>query len=253
MKEKLVKLHQNEETRLLNQSRDAEMEKSLKLHRERAMALGKWEHEDASCDMFDHMLAANPEVKKALERNKIDESERNLVKELIKGKLPGKDTVTQTAVVDGVEHAKWFLFEIVANKRNGIDCDKFDYFARDCLNLGVKSNFNHMRYFQNIRILPVDKELQLSIRDKLVFNIYELFHTRWSLHHRVYQHKTTKAIEDMITNAFVLLNDKYNFSEAITNMEEYAKLTDGIFYEIIRSKDQDENTKKAQEIIKRVQ
>ena len=248
-----MKLHQNEETRLLNQTRDAEMEKYLKFHQERAMALGKWEHEDASCDMFDHMLAANPEVKKALERNKIDESERNLVKELIKGKLPGKDTVTQTAVVDGVEHAKWFLFEIVANKRNGIDCDKFDYFARDCLNLGVKSNFNHMRYFQNIRILPVDKELQLSIRDKLVFNIYELFHTRWSLHHRVYQHKTTKAIEDMITNAFVLLNDKYNFSEAITNMEEYAKLTDGIFYEIIRSKDQDENTKKAQEIIKRVQ
>jgi hypothetical protein len=36
-------------------------------------------------------------------------------------------------------------------------------------------------------------------------------------------------------------------------MEEYAKLTDSIFYEIIRSSDQDENTKKAQEILRRIQ
>lgn len=253
MKEKLIKLHRDEETKLLNQARDANMEKSLKFHREQAMKLQTWEHEDASCEMFDHMLKANPELYNALEEKKICENERNLVKELIKGKLPGTDKVTQMAKVDGVDHAKWFLFEIVANKRNGIDCDKFDYFARDCLNLGVKSNFDHLRYFQNVRILPVDGELQLGLRDKLVFNIYELFHTRWSLHHRVYQHKTTKAIEDMITDAFTLLDHKYNFSTAISDMEEYAKLTDSIFYEIIRSKDQDESTKKAQEIVRRIQ
>ena len=253
MKEKLIKLHRDEETKLLSQNRDADMEKSLKFHCQQAMELQNWEHEDASCAMFDHILEANPEVKEALERNNIDEGERHLVKELIKGKLPGRDKVTQIAIVNGVEYTKWFLFEIVANRRNGIDCDKFDYFARDCLNLGVKSNFDHLRYFQNVRILPVDGELQLCIRDKLVFNIYELFHTRWSLHHRVYQHKTTKAIEDMITEAFVLLNHKYNFSTVISNMKEYAKMTDSIFYEIIRSKDQDKNAKKAREVLKRIQ
>ena len=261
MREKLVKLHRHEERKLqqkvgeakIEKSLKIKMEKSLKFHQEQANKLQKWEHEDASCEMFDHMLAANPVLSDILQRNNIGENERKLVKELIKGKLPGSDKVTQVAKVDGVEHAKWFLFEIVANKRNGIDCDKFDYFARDCLNLGVKSNFDHLRYFRNIRILPVDGELQLCLRDKLVFNIYEMFHTRWSLHHRVYQHKTTKAIEDMITEAFALLDHKYNFSTAIFDMEEYAKLTDSIFYEIIRSKDQDENTKKAQEIISRIQ
>ena len=217
------------------------------------MKLKGWEHEKASCDMFDHMWKTNAELRDVLKKNKIGPKERKLVKELINGKIPGKDEVAQKVKLDGVEYTKWFLFEIVANKRNGIDCDKFDYFARDCLNLGVKSNFDHLRYFQNVRILRVDGELQLGLRDKLVFNIYEMFHTRWSLHHRVYQHKTVKAIEDMIAEAFALVNHKYHFSTAIFNMEEYGKLTDSIFYEIIRCKNPDKNTKKAQEILGRIQ
>jgi hypothetical protein len=57
----------------------------------------------------------------------------------------------------------------------------------------------------------------------------------------------------MITDAFVLLEQKYKFSEAIRDMKEYAKLTDGIFYEILNSSDTDEKTKEAQAILKRVQ
>jgi HD superfamily phosphohydrolase len=38
-----------------------------------------------------------------------------------------------------------FMYEIVANFRNGIDVDKFDYMARDALNCGVKSNFDFTR------------------------------------------------------------------------------------------------------------
>lgn len=38
-----------------------------------------------------------------------------------------------------------FLFDIVSNKRNSIDVDKFDYLARDCLNLGIKSSYDHSR------------------------------------------------------------------------------------------------------------
>ena len=33
---------------------------------------------------------------------------------------------------------KSFLYDIVSNWRNGLDVDKFDYFARDALHLGVK-------------------------------------------------------------------------------------------------------------------
>ena len=32
--------------------------------------------------------------------------------------------------------------KVVANKRNGVDVDKWDYFARDCYCLGMANNFD---------------------------------------------------------------------------------------------------------------
>ena len=40
---------------------------------------------------------------------------------------------------------KWFLFDIVANSRNSIDVDKFDYLARDCYNMDFKSSYDFSR------------------------------------------------------------------------------------------------------------
>ena len=252
MKKKLIEYHASEINRLSNQA--STNSEKLKYHESCVDKLKDWEHEDASCDMFDYMIESTPGLKNAFEERNLGENERELIKKIIMGKKPETETVKQVPVTkDGKK--KWFLFEIVANKVNAIDCDKFDYFARDCHNLGMKSNFDHLRYINNISIMPKPdtNELHLCVRDKLVFNIYELFHTRWSLHHRAYQHKTTKAIEEMITDAFVLLEEKYKFSEAIFDMEKYAMLTDSIFYEILRSKDTDEKTREAQEILKRIQ
>lgn len=38
---------------------------------------------------------------------------------------------------------EFIAFQIVANKRTGIDVDKFDYFSRDCHNLGISNSFDH--------------------------------------------------------------------------------------------------------------
>jgi hypothetical protein len=57
----------------------------------------------------------------------------------------------------------------------------------------------------------------------------------------------------MITDAIVLLGEKYKFSEAIFDMERYTKLTDSIFYEILRSNDKDEKTEEAKKILERIQ
>ena len=40
------------------------------------------------------------------------------------------------------ERLSLVLMQIVANKRNGVDVDKFDYFARDCHHLGIPTSFD---------------------------------------------------------------------------------------------------------------
>lgn len=212
-----------------------------------------WTHEEGSVSMFDHLVDQNQSVQQAFHMFGIGGNEMTLVKDLIMGKNPITDTVEQKCAFNGAEKEKWFLFEIVSNKRNGIDCDKFDYLMRDCHYIGTKNNFDCTRYFQNTRIIQVDGQLQICVRDKEVFNLYELFHIRWSLHHRVYQHKTTKIIEEMLCEALSKVDEKFNISGSIEDPAAYTNMTDSIIYEVLRSQDQSDEVKDAQNILRRIQ
>ena len=71
------------------------------------------------------------------------ENDIHFIKELILG------SEEEASHIEGFEWRgrgdKHFLYEIVANKRNGIDVDKFDYFARDCHQLGITKSFDATR------------------------------------------------------------------------------------------------------------
>lgn len=132
------------------------------------------------------------------------------------------------------------MYEIVANKRNGIDVDKWDYFARDCHCLGIPNNFDMRRYMKFARVIDVNDRRQICTRDKEVLNLYEMFHTRTSLHRRAYQHKTCNIIERMLVEALLLANDHFTLtgtggrpvrmSEAIYDPVAYTELTDHVLY-----------------------
>uniref|UniRef100_A0A673B532 HD domain-containing protein n=1 Tax=Sphaeramia orbicularis TaxID=375764 RepID=A0A673B532_9TELE len=219
----------------------------------------KWKHEEASIAMFDHLMREN-----GLE-NELDEDDRVFIKEMIFGPLEPETSERKEWPYKGRTKDKSFLYEIVSNKRNGIDVDKFDYFARDCLHLGMKNSFDHCRFIKFARVCKVaedgqpDGEWQICIRDKEVSNIYEMFHTRSRLHRRAYQHKTNKIIELMITEAFEKADKHIRrkgsdreliLSETIDDMEAYTKLTDHIFDEILNSSSAD--LKEAREILQKV-
>lgn len=188
--------------------------------------VGGWHHEDMSLKMFDFLLEDN-EI--SLEASTVD---------LIKDLISGEATRTQGE--------KKFLFDIVANARNSIDVDKLDYISRDCLNLGMKSSYDHSRIMMNCKVIKDE----ICFHQKEVYNIYEMFHTRYSLFKQVYTHRVGKAIEIMIEDAFDLANDELRISERATTVQGFETLSDSILLEIERSTS--DTLEKARAIVRRI-
>ncbi|KAF8271686.1 hypothetical protein EI94DRAFT_1872018, partial [Lactarius quietus] len=188
---------------------------------------GGWQHEHASEMMFDDMM-----------------KEYDL-------EIPPKDVMFIKALIAGDRNRcsdeKSFLFEIVANKRNGIDVDKFDYIARDTRAIGDNQNLSLTRLINSSRV--VENQICYDIKD--ANQIYELCYTRFSLHKRIYSHKTAKAIEHMVVDAMLAAEPYLNIAGQINDPKKYLGLTDDIRTEIQRS--QAPELIEAQRILERIQ
>ncbi|XP_034063432.1 deoxynucleoside triphosphate triphosphohydrolase SAMHD1 [Gymnodraco acuticeps] len=204
-----------------------------------------WKHEKASLSMFDYLVKDNG-LKPVMEQHGLVLPEDlDFIKEQIAGPPNSVSVQDKKWPYKGRPEDKSFLYEIVANKRNGIDVDKWDYFARDCYHLGIKNNFDHGRFIKFARVCEVDGQKHICTRDKEVGNLYDMFHTRNCLHRRAYQHKVGNIIETMITEAFLKADKhiqiegsegrKFTLSTAIDDMEAYTKLTDHVFERILHS------------------
>ncbi|EDV29078.1 uncharacterized protein TRIADDRAFT_18236, partial [Trichoplax adhaerens] len=204
-----------------------------------------WKHEAGSVAMFEHMIKTN-ELEPEFKKYDLCDEDILFVKEQIFGPI-NQDAKLRVIISRGRGPEKRFLYEIVANKRNGIDVDKWDYFARDSHNLGVSISFDHRRSMHFVRAIKVNDEWQLCTRDKEVDNTYDMFYTRHMLHKRAYQHKTVKLIESMIVEALLIANDHLKFpgangrmlklSETINDMVAYTNVTDYVIQQIKLSTD----------------
>uniref|UniRef100_A0A3Q3BR79 HD/PDEase domain-containing protein n=1 Tax=Haplochromis burtoni TaxID=8153 RepID=A0A3Q3BR79_HAPBU len=198
------------------------------------------QHEDASILMFDHLVDDNKLTPVMNEYGLITEGDNEndlvFIKEMIKGSSGLFLEKTMPNLYKGRNNEKSFLYEIVANKQNGIDVDKFDYFARDCHHLGIQNNFDHRRFIVFARVCNVDGQLHICSRDKEMANLYDMFHTRNSLHRRAYQHRVKMAVEIMIKDALLKADQDKHFikwaegkacclSKAKKHKEAYTKLT----------------------------
>ncbi|TRY56058.1 hypothetical protein DNTS_017904 [Danionella cerebrum] len=221
----------------------------------------KWKHEMASVQMFDHLVQENALEPVMLQHGLRLPDDLTFIKEQIAGPLESAvldstgegwsshpsqcDMFTPQWPYQGRPMQKSFLYEIVANKRNGIDVDKWDYFARDCYHLGIQNNFDYKRFLKFARVCEVKGRKHICTRDKEVGNLYDMFHTRNCLHRRAYQHKVGNIIETMITEAFVKADPHiriqgssgktFTLSSAVEDMEAYTKLTDQVFEQILHS------------------
>jgi len=122
---------------------------------------------------------------------------------------------------------KNFLYQIVSNGKNGIDVDKFDYIARDTRALGIQSGFDHRRIFPYCKVINGE----ICYCNKVIFNVFELFDTRYRLHKQVYNHPTVKRIDMMLEQIFENLSiflKSFGNPFAEESLDNFVKLTDSI-------------------------
>jgi HD superfamily phosphohydrolase len=194
--------------------------------------------------MFEELIETNDSVKKAF-KEELKSNDIEFIKQLI-----CKRRNVQGAT--GRPKDKDFLYEIVSNDENGIDVDKFDYFARDCYHLGYKNSFDHNRLMKFAKVIEVEEDdgarkKHICYPDKEVENIYDFFYQRAQLHHRTCQHKTIKVIELMHMEALRKANDyltlvgkdgrPVSLAKSVDDMTAFTKLTDGVFEKIRLSAD----------------
>ncbi|XP_011086556.1 deoxynucleoside triphosphate triphosphohydrolase SAMHD1 homolog isoform X2 [Sesamum indicum] len=189
----------------------------------------KWSHEEMSLKMIDHVVD---------EHNiDIDSESLKRVKEMIIASENGTSKSFKE---------KLFLYDIVANGRNGIDVDKFDYIVRDSRACGLGCNFQFQRVLETMRV--IDDEI--CYRAKEYLTIQKLFAARADLHRMVYMHAKVKAIEMMFVDAMTKANDVLCISSYIDEPAEYWKLDDTILKAIETSSSQD--LKESRDLILRI-
>ena len=103
---------------------------------------------------------------------------------------------------------KGFLYDIVANKRSGLDVDKLDYFERDSYFAGVvKVSFDAGRLMRLARVALADEgRLRVCFPIKCLHEVLHVFQTRYALHVELYQHRVSAAIDLMLRDAIELVD-----------------------------------------------
>ncbi|XP_065847252.1 uncharacterized protein [Euphorbia lathyris] len=191
----------------------------------------EWHHEEMSEKMIDyivdtHHIDINPEcLKKA--------------KEMIVAS-------TEHTPHERTANGKQFLYDIVANGRNGIDVDKFDYIVRDSRACGLGCSFQFETLMNTMRVV----EGEICYRAKDYLAVHKLFATRADMHRTVYMHAKVKAIELMVVDALLKANRHLRITSAIHNPAEFWKLDDSILKTIETSSSTE--LKEARDLILRI-
>eukprot|EP00047_Mylnosiga_fluctuans_P016034 m.51227 g.51227 ORF g.51227 m.51227 type:complete len:541 (+) comp6291_c0_seq1:1199-2821(+) len=215
----------------------------LFVNRKRAtQGLPPWSHESASTGLFRLLLTDND---LRVEDYGLEACDIEFIVNLIEGLRPREAWPFAT----GRGPEKRFLFDIVANKRNGIDVDKLDYFMRDSTAalgrppIGCDTG----RLIKCSRVCEVDGQTQICFEEKMALGILDIFKLRAWLHKYVYQHHTVKVIDDMLCDVLAASDPFVRvpgadgamrcMSEAVDDMEAFKHLGDWVLWNIEASID----------------
>ena len=117
-----------------------------------------------------------------------------------------------------------FIYQIISNKLNGLDVDKLDYLTRDSYYLGKSTSFELNRILSNIIV----NDDNINFPEKISYDIYQIFRTRYDMHKQFYGQKTVICINLMIKSIFSKLNIFLNIVNDFknNNLDIFIELND---------------------------
>jgi len=176
------------------------------------------EHEYRSSALIDYMIDKY--------NIDIDVDQSNFIKNLILG---GDMTMNISNSQAEALNDNW-IYQIIANKKNSIDVDKFDYLKRDTYMIGLKSSKpDYHRIYKNARIINND----ICFNIKHDNEILNLFQTRYKQYKQIYYHKTTGSIDLMMKDALILSDSYFKYLNRLYDMHDYCLLDDKIIDKIL--------------------
>ena len=195
----------------------------------RRMKKPEWHHETTSIKMFRYLMEVN-EIDHELYN--LSDSDLNFVQKLICGLKTSESWPTDI----GRDESKRYLFDIVSNKRNGIDMDKLDYFLRDSLHCygRLPVDINVDRIIHSCRAIFCEGQMQLCYEEKVALSLQDVFRLRVQLHKYIYQHRVTLIIQQMMLDILMAVGDKFTVCgmplyDVMENLAVYTKVGDWIF------------------------
>ena len=202
----------------------------------KSMNIEGWDHEEFGGRIIQYLIDKN-----GIED--IDEDMLKMINSLIEG--------------NNLHNTEYdWIYQIVANKENSIDVDKFDYIQRDIYHSGVKTlSVDYTRIFKDINIINDN----ICFSSKTDISLFSLFQARYCLHKKIYNHPQSICVETMVKDALILSKDFFKFEEAIKDPAKFIKLDDYILDTILtfslnQNEDisQNKNLLEAEKIIKKV-
>ena len=182
---------------------------------ENADRLINWSHEEQSAKMLDYLLKAN-KIDLGLDANDLI-----FIKELINGYplgwKPPKDegepfkpkwNWNPPPPYQGRGVDKIFLYEIVSNKRTGLDVDRLDYLQRDVQAALGQHSKTFEKLTESVAVCTDDNGLHvLAYPEDEVQGVMETYTTRMSMYNKVYMHRKTLIMDEMVKDILLAAKD----------------------------------------------
>ena len=183
---------------------------------------------------WDHTYQSTLILDDIIENNSIDlpKDQVNVIKDLITGNRNKSLCIDNSFEMTSILSTPNWLFQILNNKNNSVDVDKFDFITRDTYKLGVHNqSIDYEILLKNARVIDDN----ICYPEKDAYSIYELFQCRYRLFKEFYLHRVSKGVDLMIKDIFTQADSVYNFRSYLEDSKLFVELNDSILTEILHS------------------